>query len=988
MNINEIQKEGISNIFSEAKNMFTDDKEKIKGVEGSNSVGAYFSENKEMKKESVTYERYLDEAENSFDGQKFTAADINEMIDTLDESITTEGYSQMETLGLAPKEDDLGTIVTVNERIQIQLAAYCDDYKGASLNVSSGEIKDVLGIAAAGNESNISSALSMAANIKDYCENGQISDSAKAYLLKNNLNPTIENTYKAVHSGTGAINNSHLSEAQWESMKGQVIGIYESAGIEPTVSNLSEGRWMIENNIPLNAETITLAGNIDSVNFNLSENQMLNYINDSMAAGISPEDTYFYEVGTITEVAKELVDTVNNVASDDLNFIVTNNNDLTFEALKEAKKEVAKMDETGLKAMSQTVKSDALSLKLVKAERIVFEARIMMTTGSVVQMMKMGISVDTLSLQDAVDKLKGIEGDLYKTFLGAAQVNASPENISMMQQTIMSAAYVDYELTYNTYEFVGKAHSNESRTLSSLTLMQMEATYEGVGTEVRKDLGDNISKAFENVDSLLESLNIELNDENRRAARILGYNSLEINEKNIDHIKYLWSQLSELTKNLTPGTVVQLIKDGVNPLETEISQLNEELYNINENLDFKGKNEKYSKFLWKLDKAGALTDDQRAAYIGMYRLINWAGKNDANILGSLYKQGSEINLKNLLMAARTKKVKGIDATLDDSFGITDEVTKLDDIERDILKVMNDTSIVEYTKNILHKAVDVATPEGFSEILKMENPGATTPEQLYEKLSNSDTSLADGYYKEQIEQINQAKTVSEEAIKSILNNNMSINVNNLLAAGMLYQNGRSAFGKIKKLAYTEKMEESIKSGTEEELQNAVEEVKEEVDKKLKTLSEEENSYDGFKDAILTGNLMSVVANMSRNRHYVVQSTINNETAIIKLSVGTGNNDTVGIRINTESYGEISARFKISGNTISGSIGVENEAICNALLEKTEQLIERFKTLGFEEVDVKISVTTVSVSMAEETTTNTGTDDDLRLFDVAKLTIGWL
>lgn len=63
--------------------------------------------------------------------------------------------------------------------------------------------------------------------------------------------------------------------------------------------------------------------------------------------------------------------------------------------------------------------------------------------------------------------------------------------------------------------------------------------YETLMTAPRKDLGDSIRKAFGNVDAILEDLNQDVTEENRRAVRILGYNRMSIDEGNIERVSVL-----------------------------------------------------------------------------------------------------------------------------------------------------------------------------------------------------------------------------------------------------------------------------------------------------------------------------------------------------------------------------------------------------------------------------------------------------------------
>ena len=66
-------------------------------------------------------------------------------------------------------------------------------------------------------------------------------------------------------------------------------------------------------------------------------------------------------------------------------------------------------------------------------------------------------------------------------------------------------------------------------------------SYETVSTEVRSDLGDDIKKAFGNIESILADEGLEDTELNKKAVRILGYSEIEITKEN----KTLLSLLEE-----------------------------------------------------------------------------------------------------------------------------------------------------------------------------------------------------------------------------------------------------------------------------------------------------------------------------------------------------------------------------------------------------------------------------------------------------------
>ena len=57
--------------------------------------------------------------------------------------------------------------------------------------------------------------------------------------------------------------------------------------------------------------------------------------------------------------------------------------------------------------------------------------------------------------------------------------------------------------------------------------------YETLMTQPRRDLGDSIQKAFSNTEDILKDLGLSANEANKRAVRILAYNSLAITEESV-----------------------------------------------------------------------------------------------------------------------------------------------------------------------------------------------------------------------------------------------------------------------------------------------------------------------------------------------------------------------------------------------------------------------------------------------------------------------
>lgn len=183
-------------------------------------------------------------------------------------------------------------------------------------------------------------------------------------------------------------------------------------------------------------------------------------------------------------------------------------------------------------------------------------------------------------------------------------------------------------------------------------------------TAPRSDMGDSITKAFSNVDDILQDLQLDTSETNRRAVRILAYNNTEITPENIMEVKALDEQMQRAFSNMKPAVTLEMIRRGENPLDMTMEQLNQAAQEIQQENGTK-EQERFSKYLWKLEQNHEISEEERSSYIGIYRLIAQVEKGDGAALGFLMNQGSDVTMRNLLHAVRSEKKSGLDYQVDD-----------------------------------------------------------------------------------------------------------------------------------------------------------------------------------------------------------------------------------------------------------------------------------------------------------------------------------
>ena len=282
------------------------------------------------------------------------------------------------------------------------------------------------------------------------------------------------------------------------------------------------------------------------------------------------------------------------------------------------------------------------------------------------------------------------------------------------------------------------SYSSRTISINPASMKSALAYYEESSTEVRRDLGDSIKKAFSgSVDSLLESCGLEVNEGNRRAVRILGYNSMEINAESIENIKYFDAKVTGLIDRMTPPVVMTMIRNGINPLESTIDELDAAVSSI---IKEQGgsQEQKYSEFLVRMEETDSITRNERNAYIGIYRLLYNVEKNDGAAIGSLLNSGRELSFRNLMTEARSMN-SGIELTADDTSKIrsshyTNSVT-----------AQIDEAFI-YQRSLAQDSLSVTDPLRWDSALSGKDYGSVTIEELHNGLF-ADNSIREAEYQE-------------------------------------------------------------------------------------------------------------------------------------------------------------------------------------------------------------------------------------------------
>ena len=651
----------------------------------------------------------------------------------LAETTSPEDYEKMQEDGFSLDDTTSNKIVTVTDKIKAQLAKagvdiskFGDDLDLEQLAQITGSPELAVQIANSLREADLPLADD---NFKQIAETVNMADSLSAlddgavkYLIDNRLEPTVRNIYFAEHSASAGYIPAEQQDIS--SFLPQVKNVIASAGLEVNDDTIATSKWMLENDIPLTKENLTYAQALRQTGLTTGAEDIAALAAEAVSEGKSAQDAVILSGYTWMEQAKDAVDTVENATDEDLAYIVEKGLPLTLDSLREAAANrtsgtaASESQASGTVSSSEAQSEDAAQSianesytpkgqQLLTARRQLEEIRLAMTVEANYRLLKQGVSIDTEPLVKLVEQLKDQENAYYKNLLISEGVDVNDEQVELFREVDKKVSDMRYVPAYvlgmkdAEVSTINGVHKAGMELKSSFEKASQQ--YETLMTAPRTDLGDSIQKAFRNVDDILNDLDMELTDENRRAVRILGYNSIEITQDSVFQMKAADEEVQRVFKNMTPAVVTQMIKRGINPLEMDFTSLNQEAENIKSEESGREDNRRFSEYLWKMEQNHEISEEERSSYIGIYRLIRQVENTDGAAIGALIQQGSPLTMKNLLTAVRSEKRSNkMDYSVDSDFngvsGTSNGSSITDQIE------------AAYQNNCLKDASELLTPE--------------------------------------------------------------------------------------------------------------------------------------------------------------------------------------------------------------------------------------------------------------------------------------
>ena len=521
-------------------------------------------------------------------------------------SMSAEDFAKLQEEGYSAKDMKPEEFVSIVDKIKAvvaqagkTVAGYNDDLDLETLEQITGSQVMAQALQQACRENDIPLTQENARDIVETWDKAQgldgLSESVTRYLIDNGETPTVDHLYLAKYSVAAAsvpdpygnaLNNGEAGTAQ---LQEQIAEIIQKAGYEVNADTLQDAHWMLQEELPLTAETFASLEQLKEMQLPLSQEELV----QGAAAAIT-------EGGSAGDVIPGQTENVYR------------------QAVRIQKEFDARTAIDDLEARAQLE-----------------EVRLLMSVEANVKLLKSGFAIETAPMEELIQKLRDTVVQLQEEYFGSPR-DKTVQDVGQGTESVAGQRAQLYDQTMALLDGMGDAPAavaghfhlqdadftlenvgKESDTLRN-QYKQARESYETLMTAPRTDMGDSIRKAFRNVDDILEDLQLPLNECNRKAVRILGYNSMGITPENIHNVKAVEQSLQGVMRQMTPAATLQMIRDGQNPLTMNVAQLDEYLAGQQ---SFDQKQEKYSKFLYQMEQNHEITPEEKETYLGIYLLL-------------------------------------------------------------------------------------------------------------------------------------------------------------------------------------------------------------------------------------------------------------------------------------------------------------------------------------------------------------------------------
>lgn len=571
------------------------------------------------------------------DIQSASMSDLRGIINTMRSNASREKTAELMASIKASNSDENISVVGANVMVA-----------GTDVEVSDIDISDVVADKISGDRINY-----------DIVINDRIGNDELVFIMKNNLPVTKETLYKAHFSGS-KVSTEDNSEIDINELMPQIKKVITQAGYGVSEDTLDGAKLLLNNNLPVTTDNIKMYMNFQGI-VGKSVSQTEDFVLEEINRGIDGET---------------LFETVQNIKPETVYEMSLANREITIASIKKYSETSKNANENSNENLNENITEYVNDNNLsqdeknaITAKRQMEEIRLMMTIDAAKRITSLDVNIDTRELSKVINLLKNVERKFIKEQFLAEGLTPTKQDIDVFKEVNAKVG----ELSNAPAGVIGLPIKGVEFTVNGLlsgkkSFEEVINSYEAVETVPRKDMGDSIQKAFSNIDDLLREQDIPVDYETERAARILGYNQLEITEENIYKVVEYDREVNDLINGFYPEAVMGIIKEGINPLDISIDELNLILRakKYNEGVSDA---ENFATYLRDMESQGEISEKERSSYIGLYRVMNQLAKRGNREAGWIFANGSRLTIRNLIAGMRSIKNSGMDVSVDDDFGM-------------------------------------------------------------------------------------------------------------------------------------------------------------------------------------------------------------------------------------------------------------------------------------------------------------------------------
>ena len=783
-----------------------------------------------------------------------------------------------------------------------------------------------------------------------------ISEDQTMYLIQNHLSLTVDNLYKSQHIGSQRPTKNPPSDDALLQMQPQIERTIRTAGLTINQDTMDAAHFLLKKNLPLTVDSLNMYLAIQDLNTNGLETEGLieSAIDHAAIHGdtnFKTMDLYYPSAATI---ADQISEDLGLISDDSLFAFATTGLPYTLQNLSSFS--MSYSFSATYEITSETTISSALT-----AHRQLEEIRLKMTWEASFTLASDDIRIRAKELTEVVEALRNQERDSLKQQLLADDIITSKDQLKLIEETnhklqelpqLPAAAIAStvFSGTFNVRRLYEQGISTQNSiyretSQTSISLSMKVSSYETLMTSPRADMGDSMSKAFRNVDDLLSDMNLPLTEDNRRATRILGYNQMEITEENLMTVKAADASVQTLLNNLQPSVVLQLVRDGINPLNMPIDELSSIAQDYIQEQELADEGH-YAEFLRKLDRKGQITAEERKGYIGIYRLLDKVVKSKGKDIGTVILNGQGVTLQNLLTAHRSNRSAGMDTSVDDTFGGVETGDADTSISDSILSSLQ--ASIQYNQTLAEKTFHQITPE-IIDAMTQEAASGDTMEEFYDTIKEQITDSLD---EQEPMPSEHTSLFGDSDVTNLLSNTSlelaSLQMAEFEMADYTFMKELNIFSSLTNLTMAREIRQGSKrlyhdlSSESDAITQELEHLEdhltsaEDMEKAYRELENEKADQVHAKDE--TGTItaldiqslkmihagLRIMQKMSRQNRFQIPFSVNGTWNVMNLSIIENSGEGPGIQadIHTLSYGTITTSLSFRENHFEGSYSADS------------------------------------------------------------------